>query len=707
MSACSASPDQPTAETAAPPPQPTPNPAPNSIPNPGPDHEGRYRAIVFSAIHPIVTIDATGIIREVNPAAERVFGYSPGALVGRNVSILMPEPHASSHGRYLVNYHHTGATNILGRPREFEGVRRDGHRFPIEISVARVEVPGQPGPIFTAIIRDISDRKRAESELRLLQELAVAIGQSRDLKSALTETLRRIGAATGWSYGEAWLPNSAGELVVDSPVWHAPGLPANLLDRLTRGRSLRRGEGLPGCAWSSRQVECFEDLAHEPRCTRAAEAGALGLNAAVAVPVLAGEEVVAVLVFLHSRLGGESQRVLELVCAAVAPLGPVIDRKRTEDELDRHRRQLESLVAERTAELERSHEQLRQADRLVAIGTLAAGLGHDMNNVLFPIRCRLDALDASKLTDEVREECLAIRRSVDYLQQLTDGLRLLALDPSDADASSASTDISDWWDQVGVLMRRALPRHAQLETRIPLDLPPVGVAPHRLTQAVLNLLSNAGAAIAREGHVRLAASAADDESTVRLAVSDDGCGMSDEVRRRALDPFFTTKKRGLGTGLGLSLVNGVALSAGGNVDIQSTPGRGTTVTLELPAVGSPPRPAARSRSASPPEAMLSVADPRTATLVAAFLRAAGYEVHTPPAAPGRSTRVLLTEPSAVALRSARQFLKGRPDRRVVLFGAGGPEWQRTGAIIIENANDFEKIRQGIADALSAVKEASP
>lgn len=701
MSARSVSPDPPASGDAPGSPADAEPPAPS-----GTSH-AHYRAIIESAILPIITIDAAGTIREVNPATERVFGYQPGELVGRNVSILMPQPHASQHDRYLANYRRTGTTSILGRPREFEGLRRDGQTFPIEISVSRLEEPGLPGPLFTAIIRDITDRKRAESELRLLQELAVAIGRSRDLRSALVETLERIGLATGWSYGEAWLPSPAGELVIASPVWHLPNLAVEGLERLTRWRTFRRGESLPGIAWVSRQIECFPDLANEHRCARAGEANALGLNAAIAAPVLSGDDVVAVLVFLHSRLGDERQRMLELVHAAVAPLGPVIDRKRTEDELDRHRRQLETLVAERTAELERSHEQLRQADRLVAIGTLAAGLGHDMNNVLFPIRCRLDALDASPVSDAVREECLAIRRSVDYLQQLTDGLRLLALDPSDSEASSASTDVSDWWDQVGVLMRRALPRHARLETRIPLDLPPAGVAPHRLTQAVLNLLSNAGAAIGREGHVRLEARATEGDAAVRLSVADDGCGMSDEVRRRALDPFFTTRKRGLGTGLGLSLVNAVTQTAGGSIEIQSAPGRGTTVTLQLPAVGQRRGAQPQERGGASLEALLAVSDQRTATLVAAFLRSAGYEVRTPPATPGRGVRVMLTEPSAAALRAARQFLKGRPDRRVVLFGMGGPEWQKTGAIIVENADDFEKIRQGIADALSAVKETSP
>ena len=101
--------------------------------------------------------------------------------------------------------------------------------------------------------------------------------------------------------------------------------------------------------------------------------------------------------------------------------------ERAQEELARHRDRLEELVQERTAQLEASHEQLRLAERLASIGTLAAGLGHDMNNVLFPVRCRLDALEAARLDERARAEVSGVRQSVEFLQQLSDGLRLLAL----------------------------------------------------------------------------------------------------------------------------------------------------------------------------------------------------------------------------------------------------------------------------------------
>ncbi len=86
----------------------------------------RHEAILAAALDPVVTIDAYGIIQDASRSVERVFGWSPGELVGQNVSILMPEPYRSAHDDYLAYYRGTGVTNIIGRPREFEAVRKDG-----------------------------------------------------------------------------------------------------------------------------------------------------------------------------------------------------------------------------------------------------------------------------------------------------------------------------------------------------------------------------------------------------------------------------------------------------------------------------------------------------------------------------------------------------------------------------------------------------
>jgi signal transduction histidine kinase len=376
-----------------------------------------------------------------------------------------------------------------------------------------------------------------------------------------------------------------------------------------------------------------------------------------------------------------------------------IGRWRTEQALHhaerRFREDLERQVAQRTAELEESHIQLRLADRLTAIGTLAAGLGHDMNNVLLPARCRMDALQALPLPPAAQEQLQAIRASTDYLQQLADGLRLLALDPDDADASTASAQVSSWWQQVGPLLRRAVPKSVELTVEIDPRLPPVAVPGHRLTQAILNLLVNSAEAVGglvdRQPAIRVFASRSARPGVVLLGVGDNGRGMTEEVLRRALEPFFTTKKRGLGTGLGLALVRGVATSAGGDVRIESTPGRGTRITLELPTV-TPARSRVQVQAATP--AAITAADARSAAAVEHTLRQAGFQtVRTGDAPPPAGTRLWALAPRPELLAPARA-LAGE-GARIVTLGPPPPDWTSVADAAIEDPSDLESIRAAI------------
>jgi PAS domain S-box-containing protein len=130
------------------------------------DGEARIKAILDSAVDGIVTIDERGSIESVNPAAQRVFGYTMEELKGQNVKILMPEPYHAEHDQYLRNYRHTGQRKIIGIGREVVGRRKDGSTFPLDLAVS--EVPLGDRRIFTGIIRDITERKQAEQHRNLL-----------------------------------------------------------------------------------------------------------------------------------------------------------------------------------------------------------------------------------------------------------------------------------------------------------------------------------------------------------------------------------------------------------------------------------------------------------------------------------------------------------------------------------------------------------
>lgn len=122
----------------------------------------RIRSIVDNVVDGIVTTDVHGTIGSVNPAAERLFGYQAEELIGQNVNVLMPEPHRKRHDDYFAEYRRTGEAKIIGIGREVEGRRRDGSTFALELAVNEFEFGAQPH--FTAVLRDITERKRLERQ---------------------------------------------------------------------------------------------------------------------------------------------------------------------------------------------------------------------------------------------------------------------------------------------------------------------------------------------------------------------------------------------------------------------------------------------------------------------------------------------------------------------------------------------------------------
>jgi PAS domain S-box-containing protein len=168
--------------------------------------EARGRAVLETAVDAILTIDGRGLVLSFNPAAERIFGYRADEVIGRNVTMLMPEPYRSEHDGYLERYHRTGERRIIGIGREVTALRKDGSTFPADLSVGEADVGGK---LYTGILRDISDRKEADAdreqilvaeriaraeadrEARLKDELLAAV--SHELRTPLTAILGWAG----------------------------------------------------------------------------------------------------------------------------------------------------------------------------------------------------------------------------------------------------------------------------------------------------------------------------------------------------------------------------------------------------------------------------------------------------------------------------------------------------------------------------------
>lgn len=655
-------------------------------------------AILAAALDPLVAIDDHGVIQFASDSMHRVFGWTPDELIGRNISVIMPEPHRSVHDGYLDRYRRTGETSILGHTRQFEAVRKNGQKFPVEVSVSRVEFADGQHPLFVGILRDISDRNRVERELRLMRNLALAIPTASSFEDALVRVLREICEITSWDYGEVWLPTASGDELELKGNWATPG---SGLDRLmaTCQRRFQRGHGIPGRAWDMREPMWIDDLLrlNEDEFCRHDAARAAGFRAAAAAPILSKADVTAVLAFFVRDPKPTDSDHLLLVRTAAAPLATLIERRRAEEALSEYRYRLEDMVADRTRELQQSLDRLRFADRLASIGTLAAGLGHDMHNVLLPVKARLNALRAEVERAPNCETALghidALRKHIAYLQQLADGLHYLASDPDVPGDERHGLRLSEWWSEVGALISRAVPKHVAVRARFPADLPAVRVPASGLTQSILNLVVNAGEAIPIgrkrvQGLVKISAKPSADRRWVRLSVADNGVGMTEEVKRRAFDLFFTTKPRGLGTGLGLPLVRKVVDQIGGTIHVESDVGKGTTVTLALPVVADTPHPH-RSR----PVAAVLVDDDRLASLVAQIVIAAGADVIE--GCDTDDARLWIVEPKPQRLDAARAWTSASTDRYLVLLGtpeSSLEDWRSLASSIIERSDEFETVR---------------
>lgn len=139
------------------------------------DAAEHLRAVVNNAHDAIITIDARGIVTEFNKAAERIFGYSKDEVIGRNVSLLMPDPYKTDHDRYVDTYLSSGVPKIIGRGREVEARRKDGTVFPIDLAVAEMQARGERG--FIGVIRDISERHQGERRIRELHAQLIHVSR--------------------------------------------------------------------------------------------------------------------------------------------------------------------------------------------------------------------------------------------------------------------------------------------------------------------------------------------------------------------------------------------------------------------------------------------------------------------------------------------------------------------------------------------------
>ena len=306
------------------------------------------------------------------------------------------------------------------------------------------------------------------------------------------------------------------------------------------------------------------------------------------VPVVLHGKLEAVLTIQPSITSTFGDHELDLAQEAAKQAWLWINQARAERALRDLNESLEQRVVTMLAQREKALAQLHESRKMEMVGQLSGGVAHDFNNLLTPImaslelvRRRVEDPRSTKLLDSAM---LAADRARTLVGRLLTFARRQTLVPEAIRLEGLVAELKD-------LIERSLGPMIVVEVDIPDSLPTVFVDPHQLELAILNLTVNARDALEDGGRVKISARA-DSLKTrtgnhVRLTVSDNGCGMSEDTLKHCVEPFYSTKGVGKGTGLGLSMVQGLALQSGGEFDIRSKPGQGTEVTLWLPVANSP------------------------------------------------------------------------------------------------------------------------
>jgi hypothetical protein len=485
----------------------------------------------------VAAVNQQGVIVQINSQAEAMFGYTRDELIGQSVEMLVPERHRPNHHQHREDFHSKPKIRRMGSGLDLYGRRRDGSEFPVEISLSPI-VTGN-GAIVLSVIRDISDHKRIENELRHASE-ELERRKSRELR----DSQNRMA------------------LIVDS------------------SQDAIIGKNLDGIItqWNKGAEQIYGYHAAE----------IIGQNISILCPPDRPDEVPAILekirkgnrveYFESVRVTKDGRRLNMSI--SVSPIhdgdGNIIGA---------------SAIARDTTAQKKFEDQLRQSQKMEAVGRLAGGVAHDFNNLLGIVtactellRSRVDT-ESLEYLDNIRE---AANRGVGLTRQLLAFGRRQTV-------QAQILDLNERLREMSKLLRPLMGDDVEIFLPSRSKSAVVEVDPGQLDQVVLNLAVNARDAMPRGGKLIIDTGVFDiDENFaqehtmtpgryVMLAISDNGTGMDEVTRTRIFEPFFTTKETGKGSGLGLATVYGIVRQAGGHIWVYSEPGQGTTFKIYLPS----------------------------------------------------------------------------------------------------------------------------
>jgi signal transduction histidine kinase/ActR/RegA family two-component response regulator len=425
------------------------------------------------------------------------------------------------------------------------------------------------------LISDETEQVAIQTFLRVELEVAAILSQSASIGAVRCRLLSAICQGLHWEAAELWEADEEGTRWLRTAGWQA-GAPETLCDEEpSREALLSIDEGLPGLARRMRDVIWGADVPHrEPLRAQSAALEASGHDF-VAIPILLGGTVRAVLVFYGVDAASAGARLHDLIAFIADQVAQALAREQM------------------STTLHETEETLRQTRKMEAIGRLAGGIAHDFNNLLTVILGNCELLqDKVALQPRIGEFVEEIRTASDRAAQLTRQLLTFSRKrPSKADVVNLNEVLRDFER----MLQRVVGAAITVDMRLDPTAHPVRLDRVEFEQVMLNLAANARDAMPGGGRLTISttnvwlelkavASFSDVKpgDFVELCVSDTGCGMDEQTRSRVFQPFFTTKGVGRGTGLGLATVYGIICNGHGFVRVESQPGAGARFLIYLP-----------------------------------------------------------------------------------------------------------------------------
>jgi two-component system NtrC family sensor kinase len=405
--------------------------------------------------------------------------------------------------------------------------------------------------------------RRRNQELAALIEINRVVTSSLDLDEVLEATMqgiREIMQVEGGSL--VLLDEDSGRLTYRKTLSPDQGW--------ITGRSIEPGEGLVGHVIASGEPKLVNDVGRDPHFSGDAGEEMTGIvtQSLLCVPLTIRERTIGAIELINKLDGLFDEQDLDLLNAMAASVAVAVDNAGLYAEL-----------ADFAKELERSQAKLVQAEKMAAIGRLAASLAHEVNNPLQAIHNSLFLSQQEKLGLERRGQYLQmaqseVERLIEIVQRMLDFYR-----PSRG--SVQSIDLNEVVRNVLTLAHKRL-QHGdiQVHTSLSDDLTEVPIVPDQISQVLLNLVINAIEAMPSGGDLWLETQRSEDGQDLLLSVRDSGSGMSLEQISSLFEPFYTTKAKG--TGLGLAISYGIVERHGGTIEVSSRAGHGTTFTVRLP-----------------------------------------------------------------------------------------------------------------------------